>query len=148
MPYFFWVIRLIYEMLTISAGIYKNPDRKTLYIDFETVSKKVPSIFYYLLVIGWFILFGRSFYFFRKLTGEFTDFLGKERTIGQSTFTIENVLVFFLILFLSGLVSEHLHACLTPPSSGQSKAGFACFRLPLMSNVSRRQVNGRGSPEE
>ena len=103
---FFWVVRLIYEMLTIAAGIYKNPDRKTLYIDFETVRKKVPSIFYYLLVIGWFILFGRSFYFFRKLTGEFTDFLGKERTVGQSTFTIENVFVFFLILFLSGLVSN------------------------------------------
>ena len=103
---FFWVIRLVNEMLNIAAGIYKKPDRKTLYIDFETVSKKVPSIFYYLLVIGWFILFGRSFYFFRKLAGEFTDFLEKERTIGQSTFTIQSVFVFFLILFLSGLISN------------------------------------------
>ena len=103
---FFWVIRLINEMLNIAAGIYKKPDRKTLYIDFETVSKKAPSIFYYLLVIGWFILFGRSFYFFRKLAGEFTDFLHTERTIGQSTFTIQSVFVFFLILFLSGLVSN------------------------------------------
>ena len=41
---FFWVIRLINEMLTIAATIYKTPDRKTLYIDFETVGKKVPSI--------------------------------------------------------------------------------------------------------
>ena len=103
---FFWVIRLINEMLTVAAAIYKKPDRKTLYINFETVSKKVPSIFYYLLVIGWFILFGRSFYFFRKLTAEVTDFLERERTIGQSTFTIQSVVVFFLILFLSGLVSS------------------------------------------
>ena len=103
---FFWVIRLINEMLTLAAVIYKKPDRKTLYINFETVSKKVPSIFYYLLVIGWFILFGRSFYFFRKLTGEVTDFLEKERSIGQSTFTIQSVVAFFLILFLSGLVSS------------------------------------------
>ena len=103
---FFWVIRLINEMLTIAAGIYRTPGRKTLFINFETVSKKVPPIFYYLLVIGWCILFGRSFYFFRKLTGEFTDFLEKERTIGQSTFTIQTVFVFFLILFLSGLVSN------------------------------------------
>ena len=64
---FFWVIRLINEMLTIAARIYKTPDKKTLYINFERVGKKVPPIFYYLLVIGWFILFGRSFYFFRKL---------------------------------------------------------------------------------
>jgi small-conductance mechanosensitive channel len=103
---FFWVIRLINEMLTIAAGMYKKPGKKTLYINFETVSKKIPSIFYYLLVIGWFILFGRSFYIFRKFALEFTDFLGKERTIGQSTFTIQSVFVFFLILFLSGLVSN------------------------------------------
>ena len=103
---FFWVIRLINEMLTIAAGLYTKPDRKTLYINFETVSKKVPSIFYYLLVLGWFILFGRSFYIFRKLTGEFTDFMEKERVIGLSTFTIQNIFVFFLILFLSGVISS------------------------------------------
>jgi potassium efflux system protein len=103
---FFWAIRLINEMLTIAAGLYKKPDRKTLYINFETVSKKVPSIFYYVLLLGWFILFGRSFYIFRKLTGEFTDFIEKERTIGQSTFTIQSIFVFFLIIFLSGLISS------------------------------------------
>ena len=103
---FFWVIRLINEMLTIAARIYKTPDKKTLYINFEKVGKKVPSIFYYLLVIGWCILFGRSFYFFRKLTGPFIDFLVKERTIGESTFTIQSVFVFFLILILSGIISD------------------------------------------
>ena len=103
---FFWVIRLINEMLTIAAGIYRNPGRQTLYINFETVSKKARPVFYYLLVIGWFILFGRGFYFFRQFAVEFTDFIEKERTIGQSTFTIQSVFVFFLILFLSGLVSN------------------------------------------
>ena len=104
---FFWVIRLTNEMLTIAARIYKTPDRKTLYVNFERVGKKVPSIFYYLLVIGWFILFGRSFYFFRKLGGEFTDYLVKERTIGETTFTIQSIFMFFLILFLSGIDFQH-----------------------------------------
>ena len=103
---FFWVIRLINEMLTIAAGLYKNPGRQTLYINFETVSKKARPVFYYLLVVGWFILFGRGFYFFRKFAVEFNDFVEKERTIGQSTFTIQSVFVFFLILFLSGLISS------------------------------------------
>ena len=103
---FFWVIRLINEMLTIAASIYRNPRRETLYINFETVSKKARPVFYYLLVVGWFILFGRGFYFFRKFAVEFNDFIEKERTIGQSTFTIQSVFVFFLILFLSGLISS------------------------------------------
>jgi small-conductance mechanosensitive channel len=103
---FFWVIRLVNEMLMLAASLYKTPDRNTLYINFERVGKKVPSIFYYFLVIGWCIVFGRSFYFFRKLTGDLNQLLLKERTIGESTFTIQSILVFFLILFLSGLVSS------------------------------------------
>ena len=103
---FFWVIRLINEMLMIAARIYKTPDRKTLYLNFERIGKKVPPIFYYLLVIGWCILFGRGFYFFRKLGLQFDEYILKERTIGQSTFTIQSVFVFFLILFSSGIVSS------------------------------------------
>jgi small-conductance mechanosensitive channel len=103
---FFWVIRLTNEMLTIVARIYNAPDRKILNVNFERVGKNAPSIFYYMLVIGWFILFGRNFYFFRKLAGQFTDYLLKERTIGETTFTIKSIFLFFLILFLSSLVSN------------------------------------------
>jgi len=103
---FFWAIRMINEMLTIAARVYKTPDKKTLFINFEKVGQKVPPFFYYLMVIGWFILFGRSFYFFRKFSEQFTDFMVKERNIGESTFTIQSVFVFFLILFLSGVVSN------------------------------------------
>jgi small-conductance mechanosensitive channel len=103
---FFWVIRMVNEMLTIAARVYKTPDKKTLFINFEKVGQKVPPFFYYLLVIGWFILFGRSFYFFRKISDQFTDFMVKERSIGESTFTIQSVFIFFLILFLSGIISS------------------------------------------
>ena len=103
---FFWAIRMINEMLTIAARVYKTPDKKTLFINFEKVGQKVPPFFYYMMVIGWFILFGRSFYFFRKISEQFTDFMVKERTIGESTFTIQSVFVFFLILFLAGIVSS------------------------------------------
>jgi potassium efflux system protein len=103
---FFWVIRLINEMLMLASRIYKKPGKKTLYIDFEKLGKRGPSVFYFLLVVGWCILFGRSFYFFRKITGPITDFMAKERTIGESTFTLQSVFVFFLILILSGMISS------------------------------------------
>jgi potassium-dependent mechanosensitive channel len=103
---FFWVIRLINEMLAVSTGIYKTPDKKTSLINPEGMSKKAPPAFYSLLVIGWGILFGRSFYFFSKLTEELTAYLAKERSIGEYSFTIQRILVFFVILFLSGIVSS------------------------------------------
>mgnify|MGYP003693675275 CR=1 FL=1 len=104
---FFWVIRLINEMLTIAARIYKTPDRKTLYIDFEKVGKKVPSVFYYLacdrlVYFIWTELLISS----GRLRGSSPITLRKERTIGESTFTIQSVFVFFLILILSGIISS------------------------------------------
>ncbi len=103
---FFWVIRLISEMLALSAGIYKATNTKPSLIESEITGRKVSWAFYFLLVIGWGILFGRSFYFFRELAGQFTGYMAKERMIGEYTFSIQHIFVFFVILFLSGLVSN------------------------------------------
>jgi len=135
---FFWAIRLINEMLTLAAKAYKKQDEKTLYINFENVGKKVPPIFYYLLVIGWFILFGRSFYFFRKLTGPFTDFMVKERTVGESTFTIQSVFVFFLILIFSGIISSIVTFFASGSqdvASSQKKGGIGSWLLLIRISI-------------
>jgi potassium efflux system protein len=136
---FFWVIRLINEMLTIAARIYRTPGKKTLYLDFEKVGRKVPSIFYYVLVIGWFILFGRSFYFFRKLGQQFIDYFTKERTIGQTTFTIESIFLFFLILFLSGLISGIVSFFASSDqgvgSDGEKKKGIGSWLLLIRISI-------------
>ena len=136
---FFWVIRMINEMLTIAARVYKTQDKKTLFINFETVGKKVPPFFYYLLVVGWFILFGRSFYFFRKISGKFTDFMVKERAIGETTFTIQSVFVFFLILFLSGIVSNIVTFFASSNkgviSSREKKAGLGSWLLLIRISI-------------
>src|SRR6187455_3075445 len=136
---FFWVIRMVNEMLTIAARVYKTPDKKTLFINFEKVGQKVPPFFYYLLVIGWFILFGRSFYFFRKISEKFTDFMVKERSIGESTFTIQSVFVFFLILFMSGIVSNIVTFFASSDkgviSSREKKAGLGSWLLLIRISI-------------
>ena len=103
---FFWAIRMINEMLAISSGIYKIHGKNSSLINPEKTGRKVPLTFYFLFTIGWGILFGRNFYFFSKLTAQFVAYMAKERTIGEYTFTIQNIFVFFAILFLSGLVSN------------------------------------------
>ena len=136
---FLWIIRMINEMLTIAARVYKTQDKKTLFINFETVGKKVPPFFYYLLVIGWFILFGRSFYFFRKISDKFTDFMVKERSIGESTFNIQSVFVFFLILFLSGIISNVVTLFASSDkgviSSREKKAGLGSWLLLIRISI-------------
>jgi hypothetical protein len=46
---FFWTVRLIKEILGLTHKIYKIPDRKLFYIDFEKVERTFPAIFMYFL---------------------------------------------------------------------------------------------------
>jgi small-conductance mechanosensitive channel len=101
-----WTVRLLDEGLKLANEIYKKPDRNSLYINFERVGKKVPRVFYILILIGWLIIFGRNFYAFKFITEPLNDFLYDERTIGEFKFAIFNILIFFLILVISAMLSK------------------------------------------
>ncbi len=86
---FLWVVRLVNETLQLASEIYKRPEKKSFFINFERVGKKAPGIFYIFLVTGWFIIFGRNFYAFKWIADPIQDFLFMERTIGQYSFSIK-----------------------------------------------------------
>lgn len=58
------------------------------------------------LVIGWFILFARTFYVFNLVTKPVEDFLFDQRTVGAYTFSFFSVLAFFAILVLASVISK------------------------------------------
>ena len=101
-----WTVRLIDEGLKLANEIYKKPDRNTLYINFERVGKKVPRIFYIVIFFGWLVIFGRNFYAFKFITEPLIDFLYDERTVGEFTFAIYNILIFFVVLVISVTLSK------------------------------------------
>lgn len=103
---FLWTVRFINEALLSASEAYRSPERKLFYINFERVGKRAPGLLYFLLVIGWFFIFGRNFYAFRFVTGPLQLFFVEERSIGNFTFTISNVLLFFLIIALAVIASK------------------------------------------
>jgi small-conductance mechanosensitive channel len=103
---FLWTIRMINEALYHAAEVYKNPEKKLFYIDFQKVGNKAPTIFYMLLIVGWFILVARNFYAYKLISEPFENFLFAERTVGDYSFSIKSVLIFFMILVLSVLTSR------------------------------------------
>jgi len=103
---FLWTIRLINEILGHISKVYKHPDVKLFYINFEKIGDKVPGFFYVFLVLGWIILVGRNFYSFKQFAADFNDFLTVERNLGNYTFTINGLFVFFLILTCSVALSK------------------------------------------
>jgi potassium efflux system protein len=103
---FLWIVRLINEALFLASSVYTKQERKLFYINFDRVGERASPMFYFLLVIGWFILIGRSFYLFRLISEPLKGLFLAERTIGNYTFTINNLLIFFLIIFVSLLTSK------------------------------------------
>ena len=111
-------------MLRIAYKVYKFPDRKMFYINFERVGTKVPPFFYALLVIGWFIIIGRNYYFFELISGPVENFLSRTRTVGEFSYSVSGIFVFFLILVVSLLLSKIISffATTTPLPMARPKA--------------------------
>jgi len=103
---FLWTVRLINHALSLAFDIYTVPDKKSFYINFKKLGNRVPRIFYVLVIIGWVILVGRNFYAFRSISDPINKFLYAERTLGSYTYTLQNMLVFFLILIIATITSK------------------------------------------
>lgn len=103
---FLWTVRLINEGLGHANAVYKHPDKKLFFINFDRVGNKVPGLFYVFLIVGWFIQVGRNFYAFRQMSEPFVEFLREDRVVGSYVFSISGILVFILILFCSLFLSR------------------------------------------
>jgi potassium efflux system protein len=103
---FLWVVRLINEGLVLAFDVYTVQDKKLFYLNSNRVGKRAPLLFYVLLILGWFILMGHNFPLFEYLFKPFLAFLGKDRTIGNYSFSINGLFLFFAIMTISVLISK------------------------------------------
>lgn len=103
---FFWALQFIYQGLALATQVYSKPGKKLFKINFERPGNKAPALFYVLLFVGWFVLFARNFYAYKFISVPIINFIVRKRTIGDFSFTIGNVLEFFLILYVSALISR------------------------------------------
>jgi potassium-dependent mechanosensitive channel len=103
---FYWTLQFIDQGLALSARVYNKPGKKLFHINFAHVGDKAPTIFYILLFAGWFVLFARNFYVYKLISDPVQNFFIRKRTIGEFSFTIGKVFEFFLILYISGVISR------------------------------------------
>ena len=53
-------MRFLNEGLALTSDVYKHPDRKLFYINFDKVGNRVPGFFYIFLVLGWVLLIAKK----------------------------------------------------------------------------------------
>ena len=127
---FLWTARLVQGILLVVSWIYGRSGEKLSYAEFEKARYKVPVIFYLLLLVGWFVLFARNFYAFRLITVPIANMLVEEHKVGDYSFTVNNILLFVVIIavsaFLSKIVSffaAHRSGVIPDKNSAKSKMG-------------------------
>lgn len=116
---FLWTVRLINEGLSLTTKVYKRPERKLFYINFERVGEKAPAILYIFLVVGWVVLAGRNFYVLEQAAEPVMNFMTAERTLGSYSFTISSIFIFLLILLIAALLSQVISFFATEPEESK-----------------------------
>lgn len=103
---FLWVVRFINEGLVLAFDVYTVQDKKLFYLNFGRVGARAPFLLYVFLVLGWIILVGHNFPLFEYLSQPLLGFLSKSRTIGDYSFSINSLFLFFAIMTISVIVSK------------------------------------------
>jgi len=102
----YWTAHLINETLLISYYFYLGSEGKKRSFPDENSIKEIPIVYYILCFAGWLILIGRNTYYFQTMFEPFRNSLTITRTIGEFSFNYKSILIFFLVIFLSGLISR------------------------------------------
>lgn len=117
-----WTVRLMNDVLFFATETYKAQDKKLFYINFEKVGSKVPSFFYFLLILGWFVLVSRNFYLYNQLAEPISNWMFEERTIGEYSFSITGITTFIVIIFISFFVSRIVSFIASEPSQSSENS--------------------------
>ena len=137
--YLFVLIIMEVVYLQIEVGRKKETDF-TSYIDFHGIQLRIKKIFYGIAVLIW------SYYFLDNLSllDIFLDkskvFLTSERSLINSSFTFGNILIFFLVVYVSSILANNIayFASIKDQQKGESRdkrlgSSILLIRLSVLS---------------
>ena len=103
---FLWTVRLLDEALFLAFSVYRKPDRRLFFLNFNRVGARSSRWLYVFLLVGWTVLVGRNVPGFTRIAGPLQAFFTRERAIGEFTYTVISLTLFFAILALSVLLAK------------------------------------------
>lgn len=98
----FIIVKEINLISKILGNLDEDKPKKTL----KGISHQFTLGFYVILFICWFLLMIRNTYTFQNIVDPFRNTISEPRSIGDVTFTFENILIFILVILLSSFISK------------------------------------------
>lgn len=102
----YFTVRFIRDILGISNIFHQIADNDRQKISLDKINSKIPGYLFLVIYVSLFILIARSGYTYQTMFGPVSDAFKETRTIGKFEFTFESVFIFFLVIFLSGIISK------------------------------------------
>jgi len=92
--------------VNVVSRFFKASDEDETKNTIDIVSHKFNVGFYMIIFLCWFFLMTRNTYTFQSLVEPLKNAISQPRNIGDVTFTLENIITFFLVILLSGFISR------------------------------------------
>lgn len=120
------------DLLGISRIFHQITDNDRLKALLDKINAKIPFYLNAVIFLALFILISRNTYTYQAMFGPLTDAFKETRTIGKFEFTFESVFIFFLVIFLSGIISKvvsFLAADVNPEAGTTTEKGLGSWML-------------------
>lgn len=121
--FLYWTYHFLVKAINTYSATIPSYNIRNVIVKLKLLHDKMPKVFKGVFYFAWGILFLRNFYFYTVIRTYLTDLLYAERAIGKYSFTLESILIFVFILFLSGFLSK-LISFLTDSSSQMVSGPF------------------------
>lgn len=102
----YWTKNLLVELLNVAVETYKSDGNENFQIKLQKYKNRIPVYLKFFLTAGWVLLVLRNLYFYDVLEDEFLSFINEKTTIGDFSFSIENIMLFTAIIFISAIISK------------------------------------------
>ncbi|MBC6368706.1 mechanosensitive ion channel family protein [Algoriphagus sp. AK58] len=104
--YFF--VKAVMEIIYILLENRKGTDDLTSFLDFQAIQKRSRSLFLFLAVFFWLIIFLHNLALSDYVGELLTEILSTERSLGEATFTFGGILLFLGLVYASFIIANNL----------------------------------------
>ncbi|MFC5410144.1 mechanosensitive ion channel domain-containing protein [Larkinella bovis] len=104
----FTMIQIIHEAFALQVVSGKLTQGIASRFNYKKLKIGLQRFLSIVAIIAWLIIFTNNLYVYNTTYNVVTDFLATERTVGSTTFTWGNIVLFFLVLYLSGRIRKYI----------------------------------------
>ncbi len=101
-------IQIILEAVKLQLEADKKSTRFTAYLNYQNVELRLSRLLTVIAGIFWIINLAQNLNIFDTLYDYVSDFLDADRVVGNTTFTIGSIVVFFLVIWVANFCQKYI----------------------------------------